>query len=210
MRIAGGRFVGNDVVDLAAVEQREWDGRDAHWAERHLTPSEKTRLGGASPHDRARVFWSFFAAKEAGSKAFAQSGIETRHNGFACLEVDLMESCVTELASGKRADLFFPQRDSEKIHALAVTSDPSAPSAELWNEVASLPAGRSPSDFARERLTAAVASAAPHTPPDAWAVGSVAGRPRLLVSGRWLDWSVSLSHSGRFVAWSCVAPRTSA
>ncbi|HEX7253861.1 MAG TPA: hypothetical protein VF376_13340, partial [Thermoanaerobaculia bacterium] len=67
-----------------------------------------------------------------------------------------------------------------------------------------------PSDYARAGLTRDAARRTRIAPRDAWMVGSVNEHPRFLVAGQWLDWSVSLSHSGRFAAWGCLLPPSSA
>src|SRR5262249_14669775 len=109
-RRAAGRLVGNDVVDLAAARER-WDDSDARWIARHLTRAELESLDIAPAEDRMRLFWSFFAAKEAASKAFAQAGIETPRGGFTCIEVDRNQARARDLASGKEAALLFPRSD---------------------------------------------------------------------------------------------------
>lgn len=204
-----GRFVGNDVVDLAAARER-WDHSDGRWISRHLTAAEQESLDAAAGEDRARLFWSFFAAKEAASKAFAQAGIETPRGGFQCIEVDLTRARAREIASGREASLFFSVSDDEKIHALALISEDAIAVDEIVQGVDRVPEGCDPSDYARERLTRDAAQRTRIAPRDAWMVGGVNERPRFLVSGRWLDWSVSLSHAGGFAAWGCLLPPSSA
>jgi phosphopantetheine--protein transferase-like protein len=203
-----GRFVGNDVVDFAAARER-WDDADSRWIGRHLTPSEVESLRAAPAKDRVRVFWSVFAAKEAASKAFAQAGIETPPGGFTFIEVDLRQARAREVVSGTEAAILFPVSDEERIHALALVSEEAA-AADIVHGVANVPAGCDPSAHVREQLTLTASSRSGIAPRDAWTVGSVGGRPQFLVSGRWLDWSVSLSHAGRFAAWSCLVPPASA
>lgn len=203
------RFVGNDVVDLAAARQH-WDDADARWIARHLTSAEVESLEASPAEDRVRLFWSSFAAKEAASKAFAQAGIETPPGGFTCIEVDLRRARAREVASGREAAILFPRSDEEKIHALALVSEEAVAADDIVHGVANVPRGCDPSAYVRERLTLSASSRSGLAPRDAWTVGSVVGRPQFLVSGRWLDWSVSLSHAGRFAAWSCIVPPASA
>jgi len=204
-----GRFIGNDVVDLAAARAR-WDDSDSRWIARHLTEIERESLDAAPAKDRMQLFWSSFAAKEAASKAFAQAGIETPRGGFTCIEVDLRRARAREVISGREAAVLFPGSDAEKIHALALISEEPAGPDEIVQGVVNVPPGNDPSAYAREQLTLAASSRSSARPPEAWMVGSVDGRPRFLVAGRWLDWSVSLSHAGRFAAWSCIVPSGSA
>jgi phosphopantetheine--protein transferase-like protein len=203
------RFVGNDVVDLAAARER-WVDADARWIARHLTPAEGESLQAAPAEDRARLFWSLFAAKEAASKAFAQAGIEIPPGGFTCIEVDLRRARAREVASGREAAILFPLSDEEKIHALALVPEEAVADDDIVHGVANVPAGRDPSAYVRERLTLSASRRSGIARREAWVVGRVGGRPQFLVSGRWLDWSVSLSHAGRFAAWSCLVLPASA
>ena len=205
MSVFGRDHAGNDVLDLALARER--GPLEGEWMERHLTPEEARTLRGEKPRRRERHFWRFFASKEAADKAFAQAGLATPRGGFATLQVDLEGQSVIHLASGRTAELSL-REDDEAIHAVALLRERDGPSATLLSEVSRLPAGQHASDYVRERLVQAV-FALTGLSPKGLEVGSVDGIPRLLAAGRWLDWSVSLSHAGRFAAWTCVAPNLS-
>jgi phosphopantetheinyl transferase (holo-ACP synthase) len=197
-------FAGNDIIDLA--RERENEKRVPEWMSRHLNTSEERVVFQSTRDDDAlELFWRIFAAKEAGYKAFCQAELPTPRAGYKCLEVNLAESLVTHLPSGRWAALQFPEADSQKIHAVAIVGEPGAPVQDVWNETAMLRIGQDASDFVRENLTRGLAARLGQSA-TTFALGVVSGIPRVLAAGRWLDWSVSLSHSGRFVAWSCVAP----
>ena len=60
---------------------------------------------------------------------------------------------------------------------------------------------------ARERLLASIAARLPETDPASLAIGNRDGIPSVLRRGRWEDWSISLSHSGRLAAWAWIGPQ---
>ena len=153
------------------------------------------------------TFWRFVAAKEAAHKAFEQSGIATPSGAYKMLEADLFLRKVVHLPTGAQADIAFTDEDSDKLHCIAVLrggyigDDPSTGDV-LWG-IDELPAGADPSEFARERCLALIAGASDDIKsPASLAFTDQGGVPKVLHRGRARDWGVSLSHSGRFVAYS--------
>lgn len=195
--------VGNDVVDLANARAREPLERE--WMARHLTPWERETLGVPSPV----AFWSIFSAKEAGYKAFAQQGIATPHVAFSMIEADLANARVRHLPTGESAELLHLTVSSDCVHTVALYApggDP-APSDTVLTGIAYVPETSEASDYARERLIASIAGRLPDTDAASLAIGNRDGIPRVLRSGRWEEWSVSISHSGRLAAWAWVGPQ---
>jgi hypothetical protein len=201
---AGRAFVGNDVVDLANARGREPLERE--WMARHLTPGERESFGIPSPV----AFWSIFSAKEAGYKTFAQAGLVTPHGAFSMIEADLANSRVRHLPSGETADLLHLTVDADCVHTVALYS----PFGELSSSetvltgIAYVPETAEASDYARERLIASIVGRLPDLSPAELGLGTREGIPTLTRAGRWQDWSVSLSHSGRLAAWAWVGPRS--
>jgi phosphopantetheinyl transferase (holo-ACP synthase) len=197
--------VGNDVVDLANAREREPLERE--WMERHLTPWERETLGTPSPV----AFWSIFSAKEAGYKAFAQAGIATPHGAFSMIEADLAGSRVRHLPSGETAELLHLTVSADCVHTVALYSPAGDPTASdmVLTGIAYVPETSEASDYARERLIASIAGRLPDAKASDLAVGSQEGIPKILRGGRWQDWSVSISHSGRLAAWAWVGPEES-
>jgi len=201
---AGGGFVGNDVVDLASplldVRAAEDDGTRREWIARHLTETERSSvLEGAR-------FWEIFASKEAASKAFEQAGVAVPRGAFRDLEVDLCRRRVTHGPTGSEAEIALLEQNADRIHAVVVF--PADHGCEgLAARVERAASDADSSQAAREALARLLADAAPRRgPAERYAVASRDGRPRVLEAGTWRDWSVSLSHSGRFVAVSALLP----
>lgn len=194
--------VGNDVVDLANAREREPLERE--WMERHLTPWERETLGVPSPV----AFWSIFSAKEAGYKAFAQAGIATPHGAFSMIEADLAGSRVRHLPSGETCELLHLTVNADCVHTVVLYApgEGPTPSDTVLSGIAYVPETSEASDYARERLMSSIAGKLPEAKSEGLAIGSRDGIPRVLRAGRWEDWSVSLSHSGRLAAWAWVNP----
>lgn len=203
---------GNDVVDLKCPLIREHfyseSGElsfDVDWLDRHLTPREFEYLNASG--DPYKTFWKFFAAKEAAYKAFSQSGIATPSGGFRWLETDLFLRKVVHRPSGAQADILFTDDDDDKIHCLSVLrggvlGDSDSPGDVLW-KVEALPAGRHAGDYARERCLDFIAESNDEiSSPGALAFSDLGGVPQILHRGKAQDWGVSISHSGRYVAYS--------
>ena len=198
--------VGNDVVDLANAREREPLERE--WMQRHLTPWERETLGVPS----SVAFWSIFSAKEAGYKAFAQLGIATPHRAFSMIEADLAGSRVRHLPTGETAELLYLTVNSDCVHTVAICApggEP-APSDLVLTGIAYVPETSEASEYARERLLASIAARLPETDPASLSIGNRDGIPSVKRSGRWEDWSISLSHSGRLAAWAWIGPQDDA
>jgi phosphopantetheinyl transferase (holo-ACP synthase) len=200
--------VGNDVVDVADPAVRGAVGSDSVRQSariaRHLTDAEATRLRAHPARARRRLFWWLFAAKEAAHKAFAQAGHETPRGGYRLLEVDLDGGRVVHLPTGLAATIARFEADRRRIHCV-VTAGDVPENALLLCGLRRVPSGRSPSEEARDALARGLANRFGGSP-DRWAVGEKDGAPRLLEAGRWIDASISLSHSGRFAAYCAAVP----
>lgn len=151
--------------------------------------------------DGFRSFWRIFAAKEAAWKALVQAGVRVPDGAYRLLEFDAELNEIVCLPTGDRVRAEFAEDDSDKLHCVASLA---AAPAVVRRGVARLAAGADPSTSARESL---IESLARERGLDAasLAVGEREGFPRILERGRWKDWSVSLSHAGRFVAFSYIA-----
>lgn len=203
---------GNDIVDLKSEKTREhfdsppgevdWD-----WVERHLTPKELDYLRAQDPAKIFASFWKFFAAKEAAHKALTQSGIQTPVGGYGMLEVDLFRRKVAHLPTGCQVDISFTDETPERIHCIAVLrggyiGDEDAPGDVLW-KIDEVPAAAPPEDYAREQCLKFIAASSDEIASAAvLAFSDEGGIPRILRAGKPCDWGVSLSHSGRYVAYS--------
>ena len=203
---------GNDVVDLRApLHQENFDPvtgeADPEWLERHLTAKERSYLESQPAGRRYAAFWKLFAAKEAAHKALSRAGIGTPQGAFPMLEADLFRRKVVHRPTGAQVDIRFSDDDPDKVHCLAVLrggfiGDDESAGDVLW-QVDELPAGVQAGEFARRRLVEFIAASSDDIPsPAVLAVTEEEGMPVVLRAGRAMDWSVSLSHSGRFVAYS--------
>lgn len=203
---------GNDVVDLGSVRHQdnfnlETGEADPEWLARHLTAKEQAYLNAQRPALRYITFWKFFAAKEASHKAFTRAGILTPHGAFCMIEVDLFRRKAVHRPTGAQVDIVFTDADGDKVHCLAVlrggsVGDEEQPGDVLWG-VEQVPEGESPSDFVRRRLLDFIAESADDIPSAAvLALSEPGGLPTVLRGGKAQDWGVSLSHSGRYVAYS--------
>ncbi|MBI3554165.1 MAG: 1-acyl-sn-glycerol-3-phosphate acyltransferase [Elusimicrobia bacterium] len=206
---------GNDVVDLKSPLAREHfdeESRefDPEWTARHLTAAESKYLDAQPPAKRFSTFWKFFAAKEAAHKALAQSGIWTPTGGFWLLEADLFRRKVLHRPTGAQVSVAFTDEDEDKVHCIAVLrggyiGDDDSPGDVLWG-VEEVPQGRSPGEFARERCLEFIAKSSDDISSAATlAFTEEDGIPKVLRGGKTCDWGVSLSHSGRYAAYSFMA-----
>ncbi len=206
---------GNDVVDLKSPLAREnFDEEscefDPEWLKRHLTPKETAYLMAQPPSTRFSTFWKFFAAKEAAHKALEQTGIWTPPGGFWLLEADLFRRKVLHRPTGAAVAISFTDDDEDKVHCVAVLrggwiGDDQNPGDVLWR-VEQVPAGQRPGDFARERCLEFIAESSDDIPSaHVLAFTEADGIPRILRRGKICDWGVSLSHSGRYAAYSFMA-----
>jgi phosphopantetheinyl transferase (holo-ACP synthase) len=200
---------GNDVVDLKnplLLEHFDEGGEpDPVWLERHLTVKERSYLAGQT--DRLKTVAKFLAAKEAAHKAFVQSGIFTPSGGFSMIEADLFLRRATHVPTGAQADVAFTDEDDDKVHCIAVLrggyiGDEPSSGDVLWG-IDEAPAGANPSDYVRERCLRLIAESNDEIgTPDVLSFTDVEGIPKVVRRGRVQDWGVSLSHSGRYVAYS--------
>jgi phosphopantetheinyl transferase (holo-ACP synthase) len=198
----GPGFVGDDIVDLRSplLTARAGRGEAARleWEARHLTDRERASTGDP------RTFWEIFAVKEASSKALAQAGVAVRPGAFRDFEVSLPQRRVTHLPTRLRARVALLETTADSIHAV-VLYPASESGARLAAGVATLPENGDASEAARD-LLAGLLAADRGARPGRFAVASREGRPEILDAGQWRDWSVSLSHAGRFVAACALLP----
>ena len=201
-----GPFVGNDVVDrkspLLAARAGDTEAVRSDWRARHLTENERRSLS-ASP-----MFWQIFAAKEAASKALAQAGVAVTPGAFRDFEVDLRGRRVRHVPTDLRAEIGLMETSAEAIHAVVLfpSSGGAGQGVRLAAGVAERPEDADASEAARDLLASLLANASGGGSPGRFAVSSVDGCPTVLESGERRDWSVSLSHAGRFVAACAVLP----
>jgi 1-acyl-sn-glycerol-3-phosphate acyltransferase len=203
---------GNDVVDLKAPLNREdfsedLTDADPEWLDRHLTPRELAYLRARPPEDFFAAFWRFFCAKEAAHKALARAGVVVPHGAFREIEADLFRRKALHAPTGLQLDLRFTDDDADKLHCIAVlrggfVGDEESEGDVLWN-VSEVPAGEAPGAFARDMALDFVASCNDEIGSSAkLALSEDGGLPSVLWRGRPQDWSLSLSHSGRYAACS--------
>jgi phosphopantetheinyl transferase (holo-ACP synthase)/1-acyl-sn-glycerol-3-phosphate acyltransferase len=201
---------GNDVVDLKGPLLREnfsddLSEADQDWLARHLSARELAYLAAQGPEKLFRTFWKFFCAKEAVHKALGRAVIVVPNAAFHELEVDLFRRKATHVPTGLQLDLRFTDDDEDKLHCVAVLrggfiGDDETEGDVLWS-VAAVPSGTSPGAFVRELALDFIAS----TNDEIGSASKLAltehyGLPAVLWRGRTQDWSLSLSHSGRFAA----------
>ena len=156
---------------------------------------------------RFATFWKFFAAKEAAYKALAQSGTMTPAGAFTTLEADLFRRKVVHRPTGAQVEIAFTHEDADKVHCVAVLrggyiGDDQTPG-DVACRVDEVPAGAAAGDFARERCLQFIAESSDDiSSPNVLAFSDAGGVPFILRGGKPCDWGVSLSHSGRFAAYS--------
>jgi phosphopantetheinyl transferase (holo-ACP synthase) len=203
---------GNDVVDLRAPLLREnfSDDRtdaDPEWLARHLTARELAYLAAQKPEDYFRTFWRFFCAKEASHKALARAGLIVPHGAFHEIEADLFRRKTVHVSTGLQLDIRFTDDDQDKLHCVAVLrggyiGDDESAGDVVW-DVAEVPAGAAPGAFARDRALDFIAASNDEIgSPGRLALSEEGGLPAVLWKGKPQDWSLSLSHSGRYAACS--------
>lgn len=205
---------GNDVVDLKVPllqENFSEDLGDAEpvWLERHLTAGELASLRRLKSGDFFATFWRFFCAKEAAHKALARTGLLVPRGAFREIEVDLFRRKAAHLPTGLQLDIRFTDDDQDKLHCIAVLrggfiGDAESEGDVLW-KLAEVPAGAVPGDFARALALNFIAE----RNDEIGQAGRLAlteedGLPSVLWRGKAQDWSLSLSHSGRFAACSLM------
>ena len=203
---------GNDLVDMKSPLLREnfsedLSEADPEWLERHLSARERAYFDNAPAGGRFRVFWRFFCAKEAAHKALARAGLVVPRGCFREIEVDLFRRKAAHVATGLQLDLRFTDDDEDKLHCVCVLrggfiGDDESESDVVWN-VAEVPAGAAPGAFAREMALDFIASCNDEIGgAGRLALSEDGGLPAVLWRGRPQDWSLSLSHAGRYAACS--------
>ena len=203
---------GNDVLDLQAPLNREnfsddLGDADPEWLDRHLTPRESSYWSSQKPADHFRAFWRFFCAKEACHKALARAGVVVPHGAFHEIEIDMFRRKAVHVTTNLQLDFRFTDDDADKLHCLAVLrggyiGDDEAAGDVVW-DVAEVPAGTPPGAFVRERALDFIAGANDEIGSSArLALSESGGLPAVLWKGKPQDWSLSLSHSGRYAACS--------
>lgn len=201
---------GNDVVDLKGPLLRENFSddlfeADQEWLERHLTKRELAYLSEQGPSALFKTFWRFFCAKEACHKALGRAVIVVPNGAFHEIEIDLFRRKAVHIPTGLQLDLRFTDDDAEKLHCVAVLrggfiGDEDTEGDVLWS-VGEVPAGTSPGAFVRDLALDMIASANEEIgTASRLALTENSGLPGVLWRGQPQDWSLSLSHSGRFAA----------
>lgn len=201
---------GNDVVDLKGVLLREnfsddLKEADEVWLDRHLTKKELAYLASLGPQNLFRGFWRFFCAKEACHKALGRAVIVVPNGAFHEIEVDLFRRKATHIPSGLQLDVRFTDDDEDKLHCVAVlrggyVGDEETEGDILW-AVGEVPAGTPPGAFVRDLALDMIASSNDEIgTASRLAITENSGLPGVLWRGAPQDWSLSLSHSGRYAA----------
>ncbi len=201
---------GNDVVDLkgALLGENFSDDRteaDQEWLERHLTKRELAYLTEQGPSALFKSFWRFFCAKEAVHKALGRAVIVVPNGAFHEIEIDLFRRKATHIPTGLQLDIRFTDDDEDKLHCVAVLrggfiGDEETEGDILWT-VGEVPKGSSPGAFVRDLALDFIASTNDEIGTSSrLALTENYGLPAVLWRGVSQDWSLSLSHSGRFAA----------
>lgn len=201
---------GNDVVDLKGVLLRENFSddlleADPEWLKRHLTKRELESLQSLGPSSLFRGFWRFFCAKEACHKALGRAVIVVPNGAFHEIEVDLFRRKATHIPTGLQLDIRFTDDDEDKLHCVAVLrggyiGDDETEGDVLWT-VREVPGRTSPGAFVRDLALDFIASTNDEIgSASKLALTENSGLPGVLWRGAAQDWSLSLSHSGRFAA----------
>lgn len=205
---------GNDVVDLMHPLLRDnfsedLADADPEWLERHLTERERAYWSAQPAAGRFAAFWRFFCAKEACHKALARAGVVVAHAAFRQIEVDLFRRKATHVSTGLQLDIRFTDDDADKLHCIAVLrggyiGDDDEEGDAAWL-VERVPPATSPGAFVRDLALDFIASSNDEIgTASRLALTDVDGLPVVMWRGRPQDWSLSLSHSGRFAACSLL------
>ncbi len=201
---------GNDVIDLKGplLSENFSDDRseaDQEWLERHLTKKELAYLAEQGPDKLFRTFWRFFCAKEAGHKALGRAVIVVPNGAFREIEIDLFRRKATHIPSGLQLDIRFTDDDEDKLHCVAVLrggyiGDEETEGDILW-AISEVPSDTSPGAFVRDLALDMIANSNNEIGTSSrLALTENSGLPGVLWRGAPQDWSLSLSHSGRFAA----------
>lgn len=188
-------LVGNDVVDLGDPDNRESFARPGY-VERVCTPAERRVLEAAE--DPERLFWCFFAAKEAAYKLLVKLGEEP---GLSHKRIEV----AGDLASSRYDDREIALRVGHAdgwVHALASVgpADPRFEVSELGEHARASAAGRELlCRMAAEVLGVSGAELSVERRPSPASYDGFEP-PRLCDRGVPTGLDVSLSHDGRYVA----------
>jgi len=188
-------LVGNDVVDLGDPDNRESFARPGY-VERVCTPAERRVLEAAE--DPERLFWCFFAAKEAAYKLLVKLGEEP---GLSHRRIEVAADLGSSRYDDREIALSVGHADSW-VHALA-SIGPAAPRfevSELGEHARASAAGRDLlCRMASEVLGVSGDALSVERRPSATSYDGFEP-PRLCEKGVPTGLDVSLSHDGRFVA----------
>jgi phosphopantetheinyl transferase (holo-ACP synthase) len=206
---------GNDVVDLRYPLLKEnfsddLTEADPEWVDRHLTAREQAYAASLGPAALFKTFWRYFCAKEACHKALARAEVVVPNAAFREIEVDLFRRKAVHVPTGLQLDLRFTDDDEEKLHCVAVLrggfiGDDDSEGDAVWH-VAEIPPGEPHGAWTREMALDFIASCNDEIGSSArLALSEAGGLPVVLWKGKPQDWSLSLSHSGRFAACSFMA-----
>jgi phosphopantetheinyl transferase (holo-ACP synthase) len=194
-------LTGNDVVDLGDPHNHAAHERPRFVA-RVLADEEREALRGSA--EPAAMLWSLYAAKEAAYKLVCKRGPRPAfaHRRF------VVDPSLAWVRYGPRRFRLWVERDGDRLHAIASTG-PSRPFAVAAAVDPAVDAGVAvrrllSTSLARHlRCSAAMLAVVRDPAPEAW---DDLGPPRLLRYGLPLATDVSLSHDGRFVAFSACLP----
>lgn len=206
---------GNDVVDLKSPLLREnftedLADADPRWLDRHLTERERAYLHQQGAAGCFRTFWRFFCAKEAAHKALARAEVVVPSAAFREIEVDLFRRKAVHVPTNLQLDVRFTDDDEDKLHCVAVLrggyiGDDDDEGDAVWT-VSEVPAAAASGAYVRDLALDLIASCNDEIgSPAKLALSEAGGLPVVLWRGAPQDWSLSLSHSGRFAACSFLA-----
>jgi 1-acyl-sn-glycerol-3-phosphate acyltransferase/phosphopantetheinyl transferase (holo-ACP synthase) len=203
---------GNDIIDLKSPLLRENFSEDLcdadpNWLEKHLNAKELQQLSTKTGNQFYREFWRYFSAKEAAHKALARAGLVVSTGAFHEIEIDLFRGKAVHIATALQLDIRFTDDDEDKIHCVCVLRGGYIGNDEVsgdivW-DVSTVPPGSSPGAFIRDHALEVIAGCNDEIGSSAkLALSERGGLPSVLWKGKPQDWSLSLSHSGRFAACS--------
>ena len=195
------RLAGNDVVDLGDPANAGAHER-ARFVARVCGDAERAAIAASS--DKGALLWAFFAAKEAAFKLACKLGPRPvfAHRSF------VVAPSLTSVRHEGRLFNLWVERDGDRLHAVAWTLgerplavaaqvDPAEDAGTAVRRLVAVSLGR------RFASSPAMLAIVRDPAPEAW---DDLGPPRLLRCGLPLDLDVSLSHDGRFAAFTACFP----
>ena len=219
--------IGNDIVDLTSLESIG-KSRDRRFIARVFTPEEQERIDRSPSPDT--TLWMSWAAKEAAFKAVSKSrpGLSFIHRAYVVTfhpnepgkaahillqktdgdKVPIQERGVVMTPAGP-VDAFFTLSSSDRVHCVAAAKNAhggasAATAVQVREERRDSPLD--PSAAVRRVAIHHLASALKASPyyvdirRDKTAHGY--GAPRVFIQGRRTDIDISLSHDGRYIAFT--------